>query len=539
MEGWFCVLTARCLVLVGIVCVPMSGLATAQPEGEGRVAEEEAAPAGAPAAAITLDGGEEEAPSVPVQPLQGEPQDSVTMPAGLTLEAAQTLAVEQNPTLESALSRVRQAKQRVRQAWSRYFPTVFWTYDLSRTRFSGENLRLQRRAARLQVFNEFQRIVSGFGIGIPQQLNAGTLFIFAEDARRTLDLQESMENYTMSFQATWVLFDGFEREFTLAASRFARQEFEASYDEAQRLLLGAVADTYYQAQLSKALIDIAQADAAFNKRLLEDAIARRRVGTGSLSDQLNFDVQVNQAQASVISATRNYNVQLIALARLLGVPESEVPTGTALAELESERPEELTMPNANGLVAQAYELRPDLQASRLSVKRARATVGAEKGDFLPTVTATAAARGSNMDNGFSSEDFEQSINVGVSWDLFTGGRRIAEVIEAKEVQKEAGWDLQNDALLVAEDVRVALENLAAAQQSLILERRNVEIVRRTRDLVEKEYRAGQAALTRLNEAQLDLTTAEANLATALVDLRRAWAEVDTATGTILDAAPAG
>ena len=68
---------------------------------------------------------------------------------------------------------------------------------------------------------------------------------------------------------------------------------------------------------------------------------------------------------------------------------------------------------------------------------------------------------------------------------------------------------------------------------MTLQRENVDLVQRTRDLVEKEYNAGQGSLVRLNEAQKDLTTAQGNLAQALVALRQAWIELETRTGSIL------
>jgi outer membrane protein TolC len=52
-------------------------------------------------------------------------------------------------------------------------------------------------------------------------------------------------------------------------------------------------------------------------------------------------------------------------------------------------------------------------------------------------------------------------------------------------------------------------------------------------LVEKEYDAGQASLTRLNEAQRDLTAAQSRLALARVTLRRAWHALRTATAESL------
>lgn len=58
-------------------------------------------------------------------------------------------------------------------------------------------------------------------------------------------------------------------------------------------------------------------------------------------------------------------------------------------------------------------------------------------------------------------------------------------------------------------------------------------MQQNRDLVEKEFAAGQGSLVRLNEAQRDLVTAQARLALALVSLRLTWHNLRTSTGEIL------
>ena len=59
------------------------------------------------------------------------------------------------------------------------------------------------------------------------------------------------------------------------------------------------------------------------------------------------------------------------------------------------------------------------------------------------------------------------------------------------------------------------------------------LVQANRDLVEKEYAAGQAFLVRLNEAQRNLVTAQSRLALALATMRQAWFTLETDTGHIL------
>ena len=57
-----------------------------------------------------------------------------------------------------------------------------------------------------------------------------------------------------------------------------------------------------------------------------------------------------------------------------------------------------------------------------------------------------------------------------------------------------------------------------------------ELSKKQRDLVDEEYRAGNAELTRLNEAQRDLVRAETNLASSYIAIQNAKAQLDSAVG---------
>ena len=111
----------------------------------------------------------------------------------------------------------------------------------------------------------------------------------------------------------------------------------------------------------------------------------------------------------------------------------------------------------------------------------------------------------------------------------------AKVRETRHRKEELEKSLENLILSAAADIRNSAALVVTAQNQVRLQRQNVDLVQRTRNLVEKEYNAGQGTLVRLNEAQKDLTTARGNLALALVGLRQAWIELETRTGEILAA----
>jgi outer membrane protein TolC len=57
---------------------------------------------------------------------------------------------------------------------------------------------------------------------------------------------------------------------------------------------------------------------------------------------------------------------------------------------------------------------------------------------------------------------------------------------------------------------------------------------KVRDSIEKSYKAGVATITRLNEAQTDLTRAEGAVAAARISSLLALEQLDAETGRILE-----
>jgi len=422
----------------------------------------------------------------------------------LNLETAQRIALADNPSLQAAAARVRQARARVLQARAAYWPRLDAGASASKVWLSGNAYETSLQSARF----------------------------FDPQA----DVADPEDYYQADLTASWTLFDGFQRRFSNAFARSGEQESEASRREGRRLLLSAVASSYYGAQLARENIAIAQADSDFNQRQLTEAQARRRVGTGSLSDELNFEIRGNSAKTSLIESQRQYETALIGLAALMGIPEADFPSHIRLEQLEPEAPEDLAHPSVQPLINYAQEHRPDVLQSQMALERLNANVGVARSEFWPSVNLSASVDGSRSNSGdFEEDDFGQSVAVAFSYNLFSGGGRIARLREAKEQQIEAEKNLEDTRIAVCSDVNEALANLKSTQEQLALQRTNTALVQRTRDLVQKEYTAGQASLVRLNEAQKDLITAQGLLAQARVSLRQAWHNLHTATAQVLTA----
>jgi len=431
----------------------------------------------------------------------------------LDLDGLQRMALADSPSLQAVAARVDQAQARVTQSASTFYPRLDLSASGSRTWLaedtSGSFGQLQFLA---DLFAQFQGDLGDIEI----------------------EPTTSFETYSAGITANWLLFDGFGRTFRHAVALSGAREAEMAYLESKRLLLDAVASAYHSAQLAREQIQIAEADEAFNLRLLEEAKARRRVGTGSLSDELNFEVRLNVARTTLIDAREYLATVLIGLAALVGVPEAEFGEGITLAPLAQVSPEDMIVPEVAPLIEYAYEHRPDLAQSRLAVKRAEAALNATRSAFLPSLSAMASHEGRSNDDELHEEEFSTTVALSLSYNLFAGGGDRAQFVEADAALKEAKRTLAASEIEVASDTRQAVERLRAAQDDLQLQRKNAANVQRNRDLVEKEYVAGQGSLVRLNEAQRDLTQTHARLALARVSLCQAWHNLRTATGETLE-----
>lgn len=419
----------------------------------------------------------------------------------LDLPTAAKIALADNPSLAAARARVGQAAQAVRQARSAYWPRLDLT--ASQTRVDLSDNAYQSQLASTQAL---------FGSGIT--------------------VTDPEDYYRTSITATWVLFDGFSRWFDLAAAKHGEQATAAARDDARRLLLQAVSSAFLSAQLSLENIAIAKADEAFNQRQLTEARLRHKVGTGALSDVLNFEVKANSAQSDRIVAERTYETARIGLAALLGLPDARMPQNLQLAALEPADENELQSPRLEALLKEA-QTRPDLLQNDWVVQQAQANVKSRRGNYFPTLSLSASYNGERTDDfGFESEDFGSTVGINLSFNIFAGGLFHARHQEAKMRLNEAEKSLENVKINVASEVHTTTARVLSAQKQLLLQRTNERLVQKNRELVEKEYKAGVGSLVRLNEAQRDLTAAQVRLAAAQVALRQAWYDLWSAAGQI-------
>ncbi|MBF0452126.1 MAG: TolC family protein [Candidatus Magnetomorum sp.] len=418
----------------------------------------------------------------------------------LDLETAQWIALAENANFAASTERIGQAMAQKKQAGAAYWPKVQLSASATRAKLSDSYYNTQLAMAQL--------------------------------ANPRAEIDDPIENYGVNLSISYVLFDGFLSKHHYLSAKMGQEISQAQHKQSKRLLLQMVANVFFRTQLARENIAIAEANIDFYQQKLKEAKARQSIGSGSLSDSLNFQVQLNAARTTLIQTNESYQLALLDMADSLGIPcfSNQV----TLANLETEKDEELSEPDVQNFLDTAYHHRPEIVLYQKLIQQAEHQEKAAKASHYPVIQVNGQYNGERLDNyRWGDADFGNSITANLTYPIFSGGYYQEKIKQTKYRVKEIQKIRQHIQKNIDTQVRQAIERVKAAQEQVGLERDNAILVQRNRNLVEKEYAAGQNSLVRLNEAQKDLITAKSRSAAALVSLHQAWQNLMAETGQIV------
>jgi len=339
--------------------------------------------------------------------------------------------------------------------------------------------------------------------------------------------------------ASLLLFDGLAREFNWLAAKQTVEYKKHLEADACRLLMRSVAYAYNEVLLAIENRRIAREDRKFQQTSLKDTQYKFDAGAVPLSDVLNFQILMNNADVSLISADYQYETAVYALALLMGYPDGTLPADLGFDSDFKNHVEHL--PPAEVYLDAALANRPDLKGYRDQLEVARYQMYSTYSSYSPQASAfvsfgyaTSLNRYHDYEYPRNAHDFGNtpslSYGISASWTIFNGLIRYNKVREYQAYLAVADYAVANQWFTVVREVRTAYANYLQNVKKNKLYLRVRDLSKKQRDLVDDEYRAGNAELTRLNEAQRDLVTAESNLASSYINIQNARAQLDAAVG---------
>ena len=277
---------------------------------------------------------------------------------------------------------------------------------------------------------------------------------------------------------------------------------------------------------------IAQLKGEAAKAEAEAAQVKLQESTSSVEQGNALEVVALESRAATLDAKQTILKQSLQvrdltfeLNNLLGLP---LNTKLQLSEQPFVAPSSIA--SREECVRIAREQSPDVRAAQQAVERARAGLGAAKYAYMPDLTA------------FARQSYQSGIpflvhNFGTfgaifEYELFDGGRRKAEIGEARTMLFKAEVNLDK----VEEEVAVAVEiAYDSVEQSLTLVTVAEEVLKARTEgarLADSQFEQGAALASVRAEAAAKMSSAKASLLEANVELSLAQAELKRVMGEL-------
>lgn len=409
----------------------------------------------------------------------------------LDLHDSVQMALENNRTIRQALTDVDTAKWTLSKARRTMGPTVTWTSNANR--IGGDSLD--------SVHNL-------------HSMGTGPAYDYA---------------WSNTVQGVMPLYNGSVKG-QIKQARYGLNEADLALEETKQSIRLQATSDYYQILQCRNLIDVNQKSVDTLQEHLDNVNAQYRVGTVAKSDVLASQVELADAQQSLVTAQNNYDIAVSTLNNVIGLP-----TDTVLDIRDQLKYTKYDL-TEDDCLNYALANRADGMAKRYAVKAAEANVETAKAGYQPTVNAVvnkAIAGEKPFTHDHTSGD-SWSAGVNASWDVFDNGLTQASVNSANMAlakAKEAAAETDDQIRL---DVRTAYLALQAAEKNI--QTTSVAVTRAEEDykIAQVRYSAGVGTNLDVMDANEKLTTARTNYYTALYNYNTSKAQLDKAMGIPVD-----
>jgi outer membrane protein len=307
------------------------------------------------------------------------------------------------------------------------------------------------------------------------------------------------------------------------AKSAAKAEHANASASRQQVVLG-VRTAFFTARANRALIGVALEAVENQRRHLVQVQGFVEVGTRPDIDLLQVRTDEANARVQLIQAENGYETAKAQLNVAMGTE------GDTAYEVADDALPPIAGEDEDGaaLITEALRARPELQRAEEQVRAQEAAVGAARGGWWPSVTASTAV----TDAGQALGDLTWNWNaqVALNWPLFQGLFTTAQIreFEAGVRAVEADRDTQRQQIrLEVEQARLAVRaskaGLAAATEALANARERLR-------LAEGRYQTGVGSIIELGDAQLAATNAGGQRVRAEYELATARAQLLEALG---------
>jgi outer membrane protein TolC len=330
-------------------------------------------------------------------------------------------------------------------------------------------------------------------------------------------------SYSLGATASVKLYDANRNKYSIDASKHTLSAAEAealrTASEVRSNVKSAFMTLLLNAEIENQRTESVR---AFEQRL-EQAKGFYETGTKPWYDVTKAEVDLGNAQMSLVEATSNIRTAKAALANAMGIDTAEEfeisPSGVDMPDIPDAESEAKRL---------AIENRPDYRASELKIMAGRSSLSAEARSSSPTISLTGGYNGAGDD----IFDLERGWNTGIrlSAPIVDGGAAKArmDVAAAQIMSLESSHEkLRQDIML---EVSKAITDITKARERIRISELTLISALENKKMAVGRYETGIGDPLEVTDALLSFTDAQLASKQAGYDLRIAMINLERATG---------
>ena len=368
---------------------------------------------------------------------------------------------------------------------------------------------------KLDFTSTYTRLAPVPGVTLPRAFGGGEIKMgYADNYDLKLSLSQSIFSW------------GKVQNGTRAAGDQVKSSQEDSAKTRQETI-ASVTKAYYGVLVTQEFIRVSEE--ALARVQEQERMVRKRYEAGTVSkfDLLRTQVQVANTKPQVEKAHDGYEMTLLALKNLIGVPlDSPLELSGSLSY------EPMTV-DVKSATQTAVDKRPDLKSLAYQKKALEHTLSIAKAGLRPNLSLAATYNykrpGPSGEDKWGQSATASAILYTPLFDGFATSGRVAQTasgvrqLEIAQKQAEEG---------VALEVNSAVLSLKEAQANIESQKENVDLAKESLRIGKVRYDSGLITNLEILDAELAVTQAETNYLQALYDFQAARVNLQKAMGTL-------
>lgn len=380
-----------------------------------------------------------------------------------SLQEAMGMAYDVNPGLKAQRSRLEAVNEGIWQARSQFLPTITGTYLAEHNAFRSGRTGNSDRA----FFHEL-------GVTLSQPIFQG--FSAVHRLNQAHEESESGRNQLIGTEQN-LLFD--------------------------------TATAYFRVLRDQAILRYLKEYAGIVAEEKNAASARYRSGDATLTDIEQAAARLAEAQGNRDLAKGDLDAAIAAYERYTGKQPGKLRWPKVPKSI---RPKDLME-----AVDIASRNNPQIRAATADARAARYAARASVGDILPRVDLEGTWENGYRGNLGNRDEEDFRLGIRVTAPIFTGGRNISSVRQAKFTATQEEYELDDIRLAVRENVIRAVKTEKAAKNRAAAARRAITSNQRAVRGLRVEFESGQRSLLNVLDGQKELATSQVDFARAEYD----------------------